>query len=92
MIFLFISYMKWSFLTVIAISLLVVVLVDYSYPKIAHLIFEQKDWTGIQQNQYENLCADLSEWKWKFKMVYEKLCDVRKKRTKMVIQTYYVNQ
>lgn len=57
--FLMIWWMDLSYLSLVALVLLIVVILDYAYPIVSKFVFSADQWTGAHEKRYEAVCQDL---------------------------------
>lgn len=57
--FLIIWYLDFSTLTLIALTLIFVTVLDYGYPLISKFIFKAENWSGSQEKLYEQVIQEI---------------------------------
>lgn len=58
-VFLFLWYLDFSTLTLVALTMILVTVVDYGYPLVSKFIFKAENWSGTQEKQYEQVIQDI---------------------------------
>lgn len=52
-------YLNLSVLTLIALILLVITIIDYAYPRVSKLILNSESWTGAQEKAFEAVISEV---------------------------------
>lgn len=59
-VFIFLWYLDFSTLTLIALITIFVTVLDYGYPMVSKFIFKPENWSGSQEKIYELVIEDVS--------------------------------
>lgn len=79
--YLFLWYLDLSVLTLISLGLLFLTIFDYTFPLVSKCIFKPDNWTGAQENKFEEVCNELCSAKIKLCSYYNSLFSVKEERS-----------
>lgn len=58
-VFLLLWFLDFSSLTLVALSLMVVTVLDFGYPLVSKFIFKPENWSGAQEKLYEQVIEEI---------------------------------
>lgn len=82
--YLLLWYLDLSTLTLISLSLLVVTIIDYVFPLVSRIVFKTENWTGTQENKFEEICQELCATKIKLCSFYNYIFTAKEEKSTMV--------
>ncbi|CAD7091121.1 unnamed protein product [Hermetia illucens] len=83
--YLLLWYLDLSTLTLISLSLLVVTIIDYVFPLVSRIVFKTENWTGTQENKFEEICQELCATKIKLCSFYNYIFTAKEEKSTMFL-------
>uniref|UniRef100_A0A1L8D9F3 Putative conserved plasma membrane protein n=1 Tax=Nyssomyia neivai TaxID=330878 RepID=A0A1L8D9F3_9DIPT len=78
-------YLDFSELTLLALTALGFVILDYSYPIVGKFIFKPEKWTGVQEKEFEGICVAIYNAKQCIWGIYYKFLDAKENKSTLYV-------
>lgn len=88
--FLLFWYMDLTCVTSIALFGLGLTLFDYTYPKVAKMVFKSDNWNAAHENKFEQVVEKLFCIKNKAKSIGQFICNAKEEKSTLVSNFYFV--
>lgn len=85
-LFIFLWYLDLSLLTLFALTLLAVCVLDYTSPILLKFVFKPENWTGVQEKKFDDICREIFNAKVKLANFWISLRNAKEQKSTMVCQ------
>lgn len=85
LVFMVLWYMDLSTLTLVSLGGLLAVIFDYGYGIVARFLFNPENWSGVMENQFEEVCNEICSTKMKLCSWYTFLFTAKEQKSTMFL-------